>query len=35
MDSNFALAHNQLAQAYLQKHMYEEVQQLIAFLNSL
>jgi hypothetical protein len=35
MDPNFALAHNQLGQAYLQKHMYEEVQQLIAFLNSL
>jgi tetratricopeptide (TPR) repeat protein len=24
MDPNFALAHNQLAQAYLQKHMYAE-----------
>jgi tetratricopeptide (TPR) repeat protein len=24
MDPNFALAHNQLAQAYLQKHMYDE-----------
>ena len=24
MDPNFALAHNQLAQAYLQKHMYGE-----------
>ena len=24
MDPNFALAHNQLAQAYLQKHMYTE-----------
>jgi tetratricopeptide (TPR) repeat protein len=24
MDSNFALAHNQLAQAYLQKHLNEE-----------
>jgi predicted Zn-dependent protease len=25
MDSNFGLAHNHLAQAYLQKHMNEEV----------
>jgi cytochrome c-type biogenesis protein CcmH/NrfG len=24
MDPNFALAHNQLAQAYLQEHMYAE-----------
>ena len=24
MDPNFALAHNQLAQAYLQEHMYDE-----------
>src|SRR5260370_14350303 len=24
MDANFPLAHNQLAQAYLQKHMYDE-----------
>ena len=24
MDPNFALAHNQLAQAYLQKHLYDE-----------
>src|ERR1700675_2667722 len=24
MDPNFALAHNQLAQAYLQKHMHDE-----------
>ena len=24
MDPNFALAHNQLAQAYLQKHMYDD-----------
>jgi hypothetical protein len=24
MDANFALAHNQLAQAYLGKHMYDE-----------
>jgi tetratricopeptide (TPR) repeat protein len=24
MDPNFALAHNQLGQAYLQKHMYDE-----------
>jgi len=24
MDPNFALAHNQLAQAFLQKHMYDE-----------
>jgi Flp pilus assembly protein TadD len=24
MDANFALAHNQLAQAYLQKHMYDD-----------
>lgn len=24
MDPNFAMAHNQLAQAYLQKHMYDQ-----------
>jgi hypothetical protein len=37
MDPNFALAHNQLAQAYLQKHMYDEAvaeaQKAVQFLS--